>query len=103
MNRFLLLVAVLAMAALDEGFAQTYWIPNSTNHYSVINNGASIHTHGYNSATGREWDNYVHSNGNQSGIDANGNRWEYNKRTGEYRNENGTVCYNSYYKGRVCY
>lgn len=43
-------------------------------------------THGSNPSTGSTWSNSTDSQGNQSGVDSDGNRWEYDNSTGTYRN-----------------
>ena len=60
---------------------------NSGNRYRTTpNSQGGTTTRGHNPSTGSTWTNRSDGRGNQSGIDSDGNRWQYNNSTGTYRN-----------------
>jgi hypothetical protein len=47
---------------------------------------------GSNLQTGAMWRSRIEPNGNQSGTDANGNLWTYDRKSGAYMNTDGRSC-----------
>ena len=63
----------------------------------------SSDTYGINPRTGSQWNIRSDRRGNQSGTDANGNTWNYNRDTNTYFNHGtGEMCTGSGY-ARVCF
>lgn len=66
---------------------------NGNTYRSQKNYDGSITTRGYNYNTGNNWRTTTKPNGDQRGIDSNGNSWSYNKGSGTYMNYGtGKIC-----------
>jgi hypothetical protein len=74
----------------------------SGNSYNVYDFGGTTTIYGRNNRTGSSWTNRIEPDGDMSGRDSNGNLWNYDSSTGNYRNTDGTFCTG---KGvfRTCY
>lgn len=69
----------------DQQSGNTYtWSRDSTGNTNL---------NGYNLSTGSMWRQTIQPNGNQSGLDSNGNYWNYNA---------GTKTYMNYGTGKYC-
>jgi hypothetical protein len=62
-----------------------------TYQWSQTPNG-STNVYGSNPFTGSHWNQTIEPNGNQRGIDSQGNTWQYNQQSGSYWNSNGHGC-----------
>ena len=102
MLKFVLISAGVLIAS--SAFAQTrsYYDWQSGNSYSVHRNSNGATINGYNTRTGSMWNQRQNSNGTYSGMDAQGNHYSGNNRTGSYYNYGtGKMCTGTGY-ARVC-
>lgn len=70
----------------QPSLGQTYDSQSGNQYRTQPNAQGGTTTRGSNARTGSTWSNSTDSQGNQSGVDSSGNRWEYNQNTGTYRN-----------------
>lgn len=77
--------------------------PSTGNMYNTYRHAdGSSDTYGNNAQTGSQWRSHSDRRGNQSGTDADGNAWNYNRDTNTYFNYGtGKMCTGSGY-ARVC-
>lgn len=106
-------IALAASAAMAQFPSQSddQW-PSTTTTYdrksgnryrTTINPDGSATIRGNNYQTGARWKSTIDEDGQQSGTDADGNRWRYNPDTKTYRNfGTGQVCRGEGSR-RVCY
>lgn len=90
-NRFCQALAVLLFALMaTTAFAfdsSSSFDPQSGNQYQTNPTpGGGTELRGQNNRTGSEWSQRTNPDGSQSGVDSDGNAWEYNPNTGQYRN-----------------
>ncbi len=108
-----LILALLAGNALawDNPYEYKPRTPRTSSHYdpstgNMTNTSryadGSSDTYGNNANTGSQWRSHSDRRGNQSGTDADGNMWNYNRDSNTYYNYGtGKMCTGSGYS-RVC-
>ena len=91
MNKILLALVILASTSAH---AYTKFDPRTGTYYEVDRDPMGNTTvHGANAGTGSQWNTTVDRQGNQNGVDASGNAWNYNKNTTTYMNSGtGKMC-----------
>lgn len=96
MKKTLLIVAALMAAATLR--AEYSYDPKTGNTYNTYKNAmGGTTTQGFNSQTGKSWSTDSTSNGSMIGTDGNGNRWQYDKGSGNYYNYGTGETHNSKY------
>jgi hypothetical protein len=84
------LVALSAPAAAESDFYRDW---RSGNTYNIErDDDGTVTVYGRNYNTGSRWRNVIEPDGDQRGVDSNGNRWRYNSTTGRYQNSDGSGC-----------
>ena len=78
--------------------------PANGNMYNTYRHAdGSSDTYGINPRTGSQWRSHSDRRGNQSGTDADGNAWQYNRDSNTYFNYGtGEMCTGSGYS-RICF
>lgn len=114
MRLSILILALLAGNAIawENPYEYRPRMPRTTNSYDPATGNmtntyrhadGSSDTYGINPRTGSQWNSRSDRRGNQSGTDADGNTWNYNRDTNTYFNHGtGEMCTGSGY-ARVCF
>lgn len=71
---------------------RTVYDPSTGNYYQVSQQGNATQIVGSNPYTGQVWTQTVQPEGNQTGINAQGNGWSYDNGSGFYQGD-GRVCF----------
>lgn len=82
----------LERRAIPPAPSSTCDVQSGNCYYTQRRQDGSSSTQGSNPQTGALWQSQTDQNGLQSGMDAKGNYWTYDPRTGAYTNTNGHTC-----------
>jgi hypothetical protein len=87
------LVLVTTAPAVAQWSSGSTYDAQSGNRYNWNRNfDGSTNVRGFNTNTGSMWNTTIQPNGDQRGLDSQGNSWQYNNRSGTYLNTDGTMC-----------
>lgn len=86
-------IALLGAASAQDYYGFTSPGDNGNRYTTSTDVYGNTQVQGRNVYTGSTWRNTIESDGDQRGIDSNGNSWRYDAQSGFYSNSNGKTCF----------